>query len=125
MYLTVHNIQQEPIPSCGCLRTLLFTTDASFTSLNNNELCILVSLANKTLQERGVATTNFCILSKSPDMFNNAKFEQIACTGLKPQYDSMTDALIPTLNPIHIRQQNEVWYLVTFLQDGIQVNLIR
>jgi hypothetical protein len=52
-------------------------------------------------------------------MFNNAKFEQIACTGLKHQYGSMADALIPTLNPIHISQQNEVWYLVTFLQDGI------
>ncbi len=84
-------------------------------NLNNNELFVLVSLANKALQERGVDTTNFSILSKPPDMFNNTKFEQIACTSLKPQYDSMADTLIPTLNPIHIRQQNEVWYLVIFL----------
>lgn len=103
-----------------------FTNVASFTNFNNDELFILVSLASKALQERGAATATSSIPSKTPDMFDNARFEQLACTGLKPRYKGTADALIPFLNSIHIRHQNKVWYPATFiLQDDIQVDLIR
>jgi hypothetical protein len=39
--------------------------------------------------------------------FDNAKYEQIACLGLKPPYDGSPSNLIPMLNLIHIRRQNE------------------
>jgi hypothetical protein len=103
-----------------------FTNVANFNTLSNDELFVLASLANKALQERGATSTPSSISSKLPDMFDNAKFEQIACTGLKPRYDGTADALIPFLNSIHIRRQNEVWYPATFiLQDSIQIDLIR
>jgi hypothetical protein len=77
-----------------------FTNVACFNNLNNDELFVLASLANKALQERGATTATSSIPSKTPDMFDNAKFEQIACTGLKPRYKGTADALIPFLNSI-------------------------
>jgi hypothetical protein len=60
------------------------------------------------------------------DAFGNAKYEQIACLGLKPPYDGSPSDLIPTLNLIHIRRQNETWYPATFIttQDGTQHDLV-
>lgn len=61
-----------------------------------------------------------------PDIFDNAKFEQTACVGLQLKYDGRPDSLIPTLNEIHIRRQNEVWYPATFIQqDGITLDIVR
>jgi hypothetical protein len=45
-----------------------------------------------------------------------AKYKQIACTGLKPQYNGSAKELIPTLNLIHIRRQNKTWYPITILR---------
>jgi hypothetical protein len=60
-----------------------------------------------------------------PDMWDNAKIEQIICTGLKPQYDCTPDKLLPTLNLIHIRRRNEVWSPATHItQDAQQVDVI-
>jgi hypothetical protein len=54
------------------------------------------------------------------------KDKQIACTGIKPLYDGSPQELIPTLNAIHIRSQNESWYRATFiLQDGETLDLVR
>jgi hypothetical protein len=36
------------------------------------------------------------ILTK-PDIYDNAKFEQIACAGLAPKYDGSPDNLVPML----------------------------
>jgi len=64
--------------------------------------------------------------SRSSDMWENAKVEQIICAGLKPLYDGTPDNLIPTLNSIQIRRRNEVWYPATFMvQDGKSIDLIR
>jgi hypothetical protein len=58
-------------------------------------------------------------------MWENAKVEKIICSGLQPPYDGSSDKLIPTLNLIHIRHKNEVWYPATFVvQDGIDVDLV-
>jgi len=59
-----------------------------------------------------------------PDMWENEKVE-IICAGLKPPYDGTPDKLIPTLNLIHIRRQNEVWSPATYIfQDNAHVDLV-
>jgi hypothetical protein len=99
----------------------------NFRDLDNDELQVLISLAINTLRDRGVSTpTTVPQAPKTPDIFDNARFEQIACAGLQPKYNGSPEELIPTLNMIHIRRQNEVWYAATFLpQDGDQVDLVR
>lgn len=99
----------------------------NFTDISNEDLQVLTNLALNALKDR-------CILypppipptPKPPDVFDNAKYEQIACAGLQPRYNGSPDELIPTLNMIHIRRQNEVWYAATFLsQDGSKTDLVR
>ncbi len=59
------------------------------------------------------------------DIFDNAKFEQVACAGLQPKYNGSPDELIPTLNAIHFQHQNKVWYAATFLiQNGQFIDLL-
>lgn len=98
-----------------------------FQDLDNEELKILASLAVNTLHDRGIMySTVISPAPKPPDMFDNAKFEQIACNGLKPAYNGSSSDLIPTLNAIHFRRQNEVWCSATMLQqDGKELDLIR
>ena len=79
-----------------------------FSELNDDELLVLASLATKTLRDRGAYTAQLTALSKTHDVWDNAKLEQIICNGLKPRYDGSPSNLIPTLNMIHIRRQNEV-----------------
>lgn len=63
---------------------------------------------------------------KSPDIFDNARFEQVSFMGLNQKYDRSPDELIPTLNAIHIRRQNEVWYAANFLvQNNKQIDLVQ
>jgi hypothetical protein len=58
------------------------------------------------------------------DIFDNAKFEQIAC-GIKPLYDGSPNDLVPTLNSVHIRRQDKVWYSASFIiQDAEELGLI-
>jgi len=65
------------------------------------------------------------IASRS-DIYDNARFEQIACTGLSQKYNGSPDQLIPTLNLIHLRRQNEVWFGATFLTiDDKMIDLIK
>jgi hypothetical protein len=69
--------------------------------------------------------TTMPTVSRMPDMWENAKVEQIICAGLKPPYDGTADNLIPTLNLINIRRRNEVWYSATIIeQDGKYIDLI-
>ncbi len=61
-----------------------------------------------------------------PDVYDNAKIEQILCASIKPVYDGSPYESIPTLNATHIRHQNEVWNSVTFIiQDAAESDLIR
>jgi hypothetical protein len=53
-----------------------------------------------------------------PDMWDNAKVEQIICAGLKPVYDGSPDKLIQTMNLMHIRHKNEVWCPATYIMKG-------
>jgi hypothetical protein len=60
-----------------------------------------------------------------PDIFDNAKYEALACIGLKPRYDGSPKDLLPTLDLIDVRRKNEAWYHATLIdQDGGQVDLI-
>jgi hypothetical protein len=103
------------------------STNTNFSDLDDDELFVLASLASKTLRDHGSTLTNIVTPEdKGPNMFDNAKFEQIACAGLQPKYDGTAAQLIPTLNAIHIRQNNEVWYSATFLiQDSTKLHLIQ
>lgn len=99
----------------------------TFSDLNDDKLQVLTNLAINTLRNRGIHGTNVpSPASKIPDVFDNAKYEQIACTGIKPPYNGSSQDLIPTLNMIHFRRQNEVWCSATFItQDGKNLDLIR
>jgi hypothetical protein len=99
---------------------------ANFKDLNDDELQVLVSLAINTLRDRGIAVPGMVPpMLKTPDIFDNAKFEQIACAGLDTRYDGSPERLIPTLNAIHIRRQNEVWFAATFMiQDGSKLDMV-
>ncbi len=60
-----------------------------------------------------------------PDMYDNAKIEQIICSGLKPLYDGSAENLIPTLNQINVRRRNEVWVDATYvMQDDIKLDMV-
>jgi hypothetical protein len=49
----------------------------------------------------------------TPDIYSNARFEQIACAGLSVKFDGTAENLIPTLDLIHICRLNEVWNSAT------------
>ena len=95
-------------------------TSDKFNDLNNAELQVLVTQAVNTLSDRGISfPTSVPQAPKIPDVFNSAKFKQIAFAGLQPKYNGSPNELIPMLNAIHIQRQNEVWYAATFLiQDS-------
>jgi hypothetical protein len=64
--------------------------------------------------------------TRQPDMWENAKVEQIICSGLKPAYDGSSERLLPTLSLIHIRRKNEVWQPATFIKDnGATIDLVQ
>jgi hypothetical protein len=70
----------------------------NFKDLDDEELQVLVSLALNTLRERGISfSPSASSTPRTPDIFDNAKFEQIACVGLQPKYNGSQDELIPTL----------------------------
>jgi hypothetical protein len=73
----------------------------NFSDLNNDELQVLVSLAINTLCDRGVSILPpLPPAPKAPDIFDNAKFKQIACTGIKLAYNGASQELIPFLNSL-------------------------
>jgi hypothetical protein len=55
---------------------------------------------------------------KTADYYNIAKYEDIICKGIKPPYDGSSDQLIPFLNRLDIRRQDESWYPSTFISIG-------
>jgi hypothetical protein len=78
----------------------------NFRDLDNDKLQVLISLAINTLRDRGVSTPSaVSFMPKPPDIYDNARFEQIACAGLQPKYNGSPNELIPTLNTIHIQRK--------------------
>jgi hypothetical protein len=55
-------------------------------------------------------------LSTLPHYYNNAKFEDIICCPIKPLCDGSPEKLVPFLNHLDIKQQDEGWYPITFLK---------
>jgi hypothetical protein len=53
--------------------------------------------------------------SSLPEYYNNAKYEDIICRPIKPLYDGSPEQLVPFLNRLVIRRQDEGWYPITFL----------
>jgi hypothetical protein len=101
--------------------------EPNLRNLNDEELQLLIMMAINTLRNRGVSfPMSVPAAPKVPDIFDNAKFEQIACNGLQPKYNGSPEELIPTSNVIHIRRQNEVWYAATFMmQDNESIDLVQ
>jgi hypothetical protein len=63
---------------------------------------------------------------KPPEYYNNAKYEDIISKPLKPLYDGSSEQLIPFLNCLDIRRQDEGWHPITFLDiHGTKYDLIR
>jgi hypothetical protein len=99
----------------------------NFDQLDDNELCVLATMALNTIRQRGIPHV-FPLLQqpKQPDMFDNAKIEHIICAGLKPPYDGSPEKLLSTLNLIQIRRTNEIWYPATFMdQDHEKVDIVQ
>jgi hypothetical protein len=60
----------------------------NFRDLNDEKLQVLVSLAINTSRDRGLPVPSTILPAiKVPDIYDNAKFEQIACSGLDPKYN--------------------------------------
>jgi len=60
------------------------------------------------------------------DHYNKAKYEDIICRPLKPPYDGMPDQLVPFLNRLGLRHQDESWSSITYIKQGeITHDLIR
>lgn len=85
------------------------TEQTNFKELNDKELQVLVTLAISAFCYRGISVSSLVPPApKTPDIFDDANFEQIACAGLGPKDNGSLDELIPTLKAINIRCQNEV-----------------
>jgi len=95
-------------------------------ALSTDKLFMMQDLATRMLCERGITIPTPPTVAKPLEAFVNAKYEQIACAGLKPRYTGSPSDLIPRLNLIHMRGQNKKWYLATFLIDtnGTSIDLI-
>ena len=61
-----------------------------------------------------------------PDFHSLAKYEEIISKPLRPAYDGSPDGLIPFLNCLDIRRQDESWYPITFITiQNTRYDLIR
>lgn len=100
--------------------------DAIFDTLGDQEVQLILALTFDALKARGLPLPSSLPSSAvKNDIYNNTGFKQIACAGLPQKYDRSPDNLIPTLNLIHIRWQNEVWEPATyFLHKGKTVDLM-
>jgi len=97
-------------------------------ALADAELQQLLALTADALTARNLPLPRALSLSQTAkhDIYDNARFEQIACAGLPQKYDGSPDNLIPTLNLIHIRRLNEVWGDATyFTRNGAKIDLIQ
>lgn len=101
--------------------------DIGLTDLSNDELLHLHLLTNKALWNGGVQCVPPVPPQHLPDEFDNAKYEQIACIGLKPCCDGSAAELILMLNFIHTRRQNDTWCPATILplDDGSEIDIVQ
>jgi hypothetical protein len=91
---SVQPSNENQIPVTGGLSTnrLSSHSNSNFDDLNDTELCGLARFAlNITVQ---------LTQPQQPDFFDNAKIEQIICSGLKLQYDGSPDKLLQTLRTL-------------------------
>lgn len=87
------------------------TTDTSFST-------------DPSLPSNANASSNIKI--KTTDHYNNAKYEDIICRPIKPTYDGSPDTLIPFLNRLDIRRQDETWKSITYISsEGKTYDIIR
>jgi len=52
--------------------------------------------------------------TRPQDYYNNVKFEDLACRPITPAYDGSASQLIPFMNKLHLRRQNELWATSTY-----------
>ena len=51
----------------------------------------------------------------TPEYYNNAKYEDLICRLIKPSYDGTAEKLVPFLNRLDIRCQDEGWAPAAYL----------
>lgn len=69
---------------------------------------------------------SFVHTTKTPEYYNNAKYEDLISKPLKPPYDGSSEQLVPFLNRLDIRRQDEGWYPITFITiNNNKYDLIR
>jgi len=113
------------------------SNDELFSELGDRDLSAIIQAAALALQNRGWPPPPSLLPHASlagpssfpqrvPDMWDNAKVEQIICAGLKQVYDGSQEKLLPTLNLIQIRRKNEVWCPASYmLQDLKTVDVVQ
>jgi hypothetical protein len=82
------------------------------SSTSNTQMCTSQSGFPPPL---GQSPSSFASFTRPPEYYNNAKYEDIISKPLKPPYDGSSEQLIPFLNRLDIRRQDEAWYPITFL----------
>ena len=96
----------------------------TFSPIINQRLTSYVGI--NALRNRGLSLQPLPrIPTIKPDIYDNACFEQIACAGLTQKFNGSPDHFIPTLNWIHVCQQNEVWYSAAITDNGASIDLVQ
>jgi hypothetical protein len=83
-------------------------------------------LMANTQNSSSTSPNNVITLQKHPDYYNNARYKDIICKPIKPAYDGSADQLVPFLNRLDIRRQDESWYPITFVRiENQTLDLLR
>jgi len=101
----LHSIQEPPEeePTRKKQRFVHLTTDQFTTLLQCYEK-----------QQQDTNTPLSVPNTRPQDYYNNAKFEDLACRPITPAYDGSASQLIPFMNKLHLRRQNELWATSTY-----------
>jgi hypothetical protein len=76
---------------------------------------MIAELTQQRSASSSTTAANIVTPAKAPDYYNNARYEDIICKPVKPAYDGSADQLVPFLNRLDIRRQDESWYPITFI----------
>jgi hypothetical protein len=102
----------------------------SIISITPSQLDTVVRLIRHQQAQTPDSTTALGLIpsgtQRLPDFHSLAKYEEIISKPLRPAYDGSPDGLIPFLNRLDIRRQDESWYPITFITiQNTRYDLIR
>jgi hypothetical protein len=123
----LHDLQggmsRKKSPNNAAMITI--STEQFQTSLQKlqEQTDIIANLQQKTFFNQSASPSNHpshasSNLTGMPEYYNNAKYEDVIFRPIKPIYDGSPEQLVPFLNRLDIRRQDEGWYPITFLKIG-------